>query len=123
MDWKKYEPQFTKAEFDCKHTGLNGMKPEFMDKLHALRMAYGKPMKINSGYRHWSHPVEAKKGHKNGEHTQGMCADIQCTTSQARYELLLLAFQMGFPRIGFHQGFLHLGTSPNLPQNVFWEYS
>ena len=122
-DWSKYEPEFAAHEFDCKHTGRNEMQAEFMDKLHELRKRHGKGMIITSGYRHWTHPVEAKKGHKNGEHTKGMCADIACTTSQQRYELLKLAFEMGFPRIGFHKSFLHLGLGGDgLPNNVAWDY-
>lgn len=123
-DWSKYAPQFSEHEFNCKHTGRNEMQVEFMDKLHELRLAYGKAMIVTSGYRHWSHPVEAKKGHKNGEHTKGMCADIACRSSGERYELLELAFKLGFPRIGFHSGFLHLGLGGDgLPSRVFWDYS
>ena len=44
-------PNFSKAEFDCKHTGKNEMKHSFMSKLQALRTAYGKPMIISSGLR------------------------------------------------------------------------
>jgi len=44
MDWSKYAPYFKKEEFTCKHTGENEMKPEFMDKLLAIRKRYGKPM-------------------------------------------------------------------------------
>lgn len=123
-DWSKYEPQFAEHEFNCKHTGRNEMQVEFMDKLHALRLEYGKGMIINSGYRHWTHPVEARKGHKNGEHTTGMCADVACRDSRERFELIGLAYKHGFTRIGFHKGFLHLGLGGgNLPQNVFWAYA
>jgi zinc D-Ala-D-Ala carboxypeptidase len=122
MNWNNY-PNFTKEEFDCKHTGLNEMKPEFVHKLQQLRTLYGKPIKINSGYRHPTHPIEFRKGHANGEHTLGTCADISVTNSADRYRLINLALELGFTRIGFHNNFLHLGIGGgNLPQNVFWNY-
>lgn len=122
IDWSMY-PNFSASEFDCKHTGRNEMKTEFMDRLQALRTAYGKPMKITSGYRHPSHPVEARKGHSNGEHTRGMCADIACASGSERYELVYLALSHGFHRIGIAKTFLHLGLGgPGLPSNVIWEY-
>jgi uncharacterized protein YcbK (DUF882 family) len=121
-DWGKYAPEFADHEFNCKSTGRNEMQVEFMDKLHELRKRYGKGMIITSGYRHWTHPVEARKGHKNGEHTKGMCADIACTNSQDRFQLVKLALEMGFTRIGFHKTFLHLGMSADMPQNVLWDY-
>ena len=32
--WEEY-PNFTYAEFNCKHTGENNMQHEFMEKLQA----------------------------------------------------------------------------------------
>ena len=58
IDWSLYK-NFSKAEFDCTHCGANQMTPAFMAKLQALRMAYGKPMRITSGFRCAQHPVEA----------------------------------------------------------------
>ena len=122
MMWNDY-PNFKKEEFSCKHTGLNEMKPEFMQKLQQLRTAYGKALHINSGYRHPTHPVEAVKGHSRGEHTKGLCCDVRVTSSQDRFKLLKLAFELGFTRIGFHKGFIHLGIGDDtLPNNVFWDY-
>jgi len=121
--WGTY-PNFSKSEFDCRHTGENEMKHEFMQMLQTLRTRYGRPMRVNSGYRSPRHPVEARKGHANGEHTQGLCADIAVSTSQERFEILRLAFELGFTRIGFHAGFLHLGIgNERLPNRVFWNYS
>lgn len=60
INWADY-PNFTKSEFNCRHTGKNEMKPEFMKKIQDLRLAYGKPMIITSGYRDPTHPIEAKK--------------------------------------------------------------
>lgn len=123
INWADY-PNFTKSEFNCRYTGKNEMKPEFMKKLQELRIAYGKPMTITSGYRDITHPVEAKKGHTTGEHTLGTCADIQCMSGLDRYRIVQLALQLGFPRIGIAKTFIHIGIGgQNLPSPVIWEYS
>jgi uncharacterized protein YcbK (DUF882 family) len=123
MNWADY-PYFTKAEFDCKHTGKNEMQPEFMAKLQLLREKYGKPIIITSGYRHWTHPVEARKGHTTGEHTRGTCCDIACTSGADRYQIVQLALQLSFPRIGIAKNFIHLGIGgAGLPSPTIWDYS
>lgn len=120
--WDKY-PNFTKAEFDCKHTGENNMQHEFMEKLQAIRTEYGKSMKVTSGFRSVKHPIEAKKSHSNGEHTQGYCADISCDNGADRFKLVQLALRHGISRIGIAKTFLHLGIGgKGLPNNVIWEY-
>ena len=120
--WGEY-PNFDKAEFDCKHTGGNEMKHEFMQVLQAVRAELGRPMSITSGYRHWTHPVEAKKGKTTGEHTMGTCADVACIDGRHRYELVTLALKHGITRIGIAKTFVHLGIgSGHLPIRVIWEY-
>lgn len=120
--WELY-PNFTKAEFDCKHTGENNMQHEFMEKLQKIRVAYGKSMRVTSGFRSKKHPIEARKTHSNGEHTQGMCADIYCDNGADRYRLISLALDNGITRIGIAKNFLHLGIGgKGLPNNVVWEY-
>lgn len=120
--WHLY-PNFAKSEFDCKHTGRNEMKHEFMQILQAIRTEYGKPMTPTSGYRHPSHPVEARKLRSDGEHTRGVCADIACTSSAERFRLVELALKHGITRIGVAETFLHFGLGgPGLPSRVMWDY-
>lgn len=120
--WDKY-PNFKKAEFDCKATGENNMQHEFMEKLQAIRREYGKPMQITSGFRSVKHPVEARKSHSNGEHTQGFCADVACDNGADRFRLISLSLKHGITRIGVAKDFLHLGIGgAGLPNNVIWEY-
>lgn len=120
--WNTY-PNFAKHEFDCKHTGQNEMQHEFMVILQAIRSEYGKPMRVTSGYRHPTHPIEARKLHSEGEHTSGRCADVACATSQDRFRLLELAYKHGITRIGIAATFLHLGIgSGRLPNYVAWDY-
>lgn len=125
--WDLYE-NFSKEEFDCKHTGKNEMKHSFMLKLQQLRTAYGKPMKVTSGYRDYSHPVEANKERKNGAHPTGQAADIAVDRQNA-YEVLRLALDLGFTGIGFKQHgsgrFIHLDTiegSSEQPRPTIWSY-
>lgn len=120
--WGEY-PNFKASEFNCRHTGKNEMKHEFMVVLQAIRNEYGRGMSPTSGYRHPTHPVEARKQRSDGEHTRGMCADIACTNSQDRYDLVRLALKHGINRIGIAKTFIHLGLGgPGLPPNVIWEY-
>ena len=120
--WELY-PNFPKEEFDCKHTGENNMQHEFMEKLQRIRNVYGKSMKITSGFRSVKHPIEARKTHSNGEHTQGMCADVYCDNGADRFKLIQLALANGITRIGIAKNFLHLGIGgKGLPCYVIWEY-
>lgn len=120
--WGIYK-NFPKSDFDCKHTGKNEMQHEFMMRLQRMRDEFARPMIITSGYRHPTHPVEARKTHSNGEHTQGMCCDVKCLDSGTRFTLISLALKHGFTRIGVAKTFLHLGLGgKNLPNNVIWDY-
>lgn len=119
---RKLYPNFPKHELDCKHTGLNEMKHEFMVVLQAIRNEYG-PMVITSGFRHSTHPIEARKM-KPGEHTMGMCVDVRCNNGADRYRLITIALKHGITRIGIAKTFVHLGLGgPGLPNNVIWDYS
>lgn len=125
--WEEYK-NFSKEEFDCKHSGKNEMKHEFMKKLQNLREFYGKSMRITSGYRDITHPIEARKKGKSGAHTTGMAADIAVERQDA-YDLLSLAFQIGFTGIGIQQKgggrFIHLDcieSNSSQPRPTIWSY-
>lgn len=109
-DWSKYK-NFTKSEFDCKDTGENQMQEEFMSKLQELRNMYGKPITITSGFRSLKHHKEIKKS-VGGMHTKGLACDIGCHSDEA-YNIIKLAFKLGFTGIGISQKdglprFIHL---------------
>lgn len=121
MDWTKY-PNFTKSEFDCKQTGENRMSVEFMDKLQALRIKFGKPMVITSGYRSPRHSIEAAKS-QPGTHAQGIACDVGVQGMDA-YLLIELAMDLGFTGIGVSQKaggarFVHLDIAPRI---AIWSY-
>lgn len=119
-------PNFTRAEFACKHTGKCLMQPGFMDRLQRLRTAYGKPMIITSGYRDRTHPVERAKA-VPGVHTLGCAADVGVRGADA-LALIWLAIAMGFTGIGVQQKgaarFVHLDDAPNgqFPRPTIWSY-
>ncbi len=95
-----------------------------MNKLQALRSAYGKPMTITSGYRCSKHPIEAKKA-KPGAHASGCACDIAVVGADA-HRLLKLAFQMAFTGIGVQQKgngrFIHLDTLEGGLRPSVWSY-
>lgn len=125
-DWGAY-PNFSKREFDCSHTGENGMQAEFMALLQRLRVAYGKPMVVSSGYRSPRHPIEARKA-VPGAHASGYACDIAVQGGDA-YEVLRIALSLGFTGIGVQQKgggrFIHLDTQPasaRVPRPTVWSY-
>lgn len=127
MNWDKYAPYFTEAEFKCKHTGLCLMNEQFMDKLLQLRIEYARPITISSGYRDRSHPIEAVKS-TSGAHTTGNACDIAIQGSDA-LQILRLAMALGFTGIGIQQKgnsrFIHLDdllNSKNFLRPTIWSY-
>lgn len=125
MDWNRW-PNFSPEEFRCKHTGKLHMHAGFMDRLQKLRTAYGKPMRITSGYRAPEHPIEAAKA-KPGAHSTGRACDIGVQGADA-VELLRIALQFGFTGIGVQQRgnarFIHLDDLPDgeFPRPAIWSY-
>jgi len=123
MDWSRYN-NFKEVEFRCSHCNASGMKPEFMERLQILREAYGKPMRITSGYRCPKHPIEARKA-TLGAHASGLAADIAVVGADA-HQLLRLAFAQGFTGIGVQQKgegrFIHLDTMTGPIRPNVWSY-
>lgn len=124
VNWEKYQ-NFTKAEFDCKHTGKNEMQPEFLDLLQKLRNLYGQPMIITSGYRDPTHPVEARKA-LPGTHTYGIACDVACRGPDA-FRLVELALSVGFTGVGVNQKgssrFIHLDIAGHpFFRPTIWSY-
>ena len=120
-DWSAYK-HFTRGEFACKcGCGRADMQPLFLGRLQALRMIWGKPMSITSGYRCPDHPVEKAKANP-GTHAQGIAADIGISGADA-VTLLRLALDANFTGIGVQQKgsgrFLHLDIREH---PAIWSY-
>ena len=124
-------PHFSETELTC-HCGCNRqeMVPVFMEKLETLRVAYGKPLPINSGFRCPMHNAQASQTGLSGPHTTGKAVDIQISGEDV-YHLLGLAIKLGFTGIGLSQRgahssrFLHLDSiepGPGRPRPFVWTY-
>lgn len=121
-------PNFTHGEMACRHTGECDIDPDFVDLLQALRESVGHPLRITSGYRHPTHPVEARKD-RPGAHTYGKAADISCIGKTA-HEIARLAFSYGCTGIGVSQvgdnRFLHIDTlqpdETHIVRPALWSY-
>lgn len=122
-DWGRY-PNFRREEFGCKcGCGQAAMQTDFMARLQTLRMVYGKPMLITSGYRCANHPAESVKAQPGtGTHSQGIAADIGVSGADA-VTLLRLALEGNFTGIGVqqkgHGRFLHLDVRAT---PALWSY-
>lgn len=99
-DWRwKY---FSIDELKCKHCGALIVVPEFLDRLEKLREAYGKPLKVSSGYRCSQHNNAVSKTGLTGPHTTGRAVDLLAFGKDA-IELVRLATSLGFTGIGISQ--------------------
>jgi len=92
------------------------MGPAFMEKLQALRDAYGKPMRIASAARCPDHN-KAVGGSVVSRHIADIdkdsdAADIRCIDSGERFALVKLAIDLGFKGIGIDKTFVHIDTRP-----------
>lgn len=70
-------PHFKIAELVCKHCGEGAgfIAPALMAALERVRVRYGKPMRVTSGYRCAYHNAEIG-GAKYSAHKEGKAADI-----------------------------------------------
>jgi len=111
---------FRLEEFDCTHTGLNEMDPDFLERLDFLREECGFPFRISSGYRHETHPNERRKS-EPGTHNKGIAADILVKDGFERMNVVHNALKMGFGGIGVAKTFVHVDARKTTP--VMWTYS
>jgi uncharacterized protein YcbK (DUF882 family) len=101
---------FSEKELRCKcGCGDNLTKPELLEALERLRAAYGKPLKVNSGYRCRTYNDVIVKGHPNSAHKKGLAVDIAVANSVDRYRLLWHVMRLNeFQGVGVAEGFIHL---------------
>lgn len=114
---------FTLSEFDCptlKGSGIN-MDATLLQMLDELRFRYGKPIRITSGYRTKEHN-EAVGGVPDSSHLRGLAVDIAATSSRERHNLLRLAIEVGFNRIGIAKTFIHVDIDSDKPEKCVWTY-
>lgn len=128
--WPTDWPNFSWNEMKCSHTGICDLGEDMMCSLQDLRDTYGKPLKVTSGYRHPTHPVETRKA-LPGSHTTGKAVDLAVSRREA-HEVLRLALWGGWTGIGIKQHgegrFLHLdilepGEVGHITRPALWSYS
>lgn len=78
--------------------------------LQPLRDAWGKPLRINSGYR-CPELNSLVGGHPESKHTKGQAADIACDNP---YELACLVKKLNLPfnKMGLYKNFVHISYLP-----------
>lgn len=122
MNYFKYH------EFDSPDVDGSGqmMDKNFLMMLEAAREIYGQPMRITSGFRTENYNEELKKrGYKaspNSSHLKGLAADIECTNSTDRYNLVDSLLKAGFNRIGIADSFIHVDNDLSKAPFVIWIY-
>lgn len=112
-------PNFSYKELACQHTGTINLSEDFLIALQELRDAYGKPMKITSGYRSPSHPIEAKKS-SPGYHSKSTGAIDVAVSGEDAVQLLTVALNLGWTGIGINvPSFIHLDRRS---KPTIWKY-
>ena len=114
---------FKLKEFDSPDKPGSGsnMNEELLHMLDAARKIYGRSMRITSGFRTESHN-EKVGGVKSSSHLKGLAADIACSESRYRFEMIKALLEVGFKRIGVANSFIHVDTDKDKSQNIIWTY-
>lgn len=112
---------FTNEELRCKcGCGVNGVKPEALLLLNALRILVQRPLVLSSAYRCYNHPEELKKQARTGQHPQGHAFDIRHYGDQDFIDQIKRhAENLGFNGIGISRSFIHIDLRPNRAR---WTY-
>ena len=98
---------FSVKELSCPCCGKANMDTQFVEALDRLREAYGKPLKLSSGYRCPDHN-KAVGGALSSQHMKGNAVDIPCSDKGERYQLVKLALLQGFTGIECSPVHVHL---------------
>lgn len=106
-------PHFSMKEFRCQcHFNTcseQKIAQELLDKLEQVRIAYGKPIKVTSGFRCHEHQLALAAGGKEtatgiSQHELGRAADL----SGKDMELLDKECSTMFPAVGRANTFIHV---------------
>ena len=112
---------FRDQEFECPCCRQRLISQALVSKLDSARAAYGKPIRITSGYRCFLHNLDVG-GIATSSHRRGLAVDIEIGSSTERFELIRILIAVGFIRIGIGEGFIHVDIDPHKTQNVMWTY-
>lgn len=114
---------FKLEEFDSPDEKGSGskMSEELLSMLDVARKKFGKPIKINSGYRTITHNKKVG-GKPSSSHLKGLAVDISCTNSVDRFKLESILREVGFNRLGVASTFIHVDIDKNKSSHVMWVY-
>ena len=114
---------FEYEEFDSPDVQGSGqlMDPKLLEMIDEVREIYGKPIRINSGYRTEAHNRKVG-GVDSSSHIKGLAIDVSCTKSDDRFKMLTALIEVGFNRIGIAGSFIHVDIDKDKSQNVIWTY-
>ena len=100
---------FKLEEFDSPDQPGSGkhMKKEFLQLLDKSRALAGIPFVVTSGFRtrDWNERVGGRVG---SSHLAVCAADLSCTSSGARSQIVQALIKVGFNRIGIGKNFIHV---------------
>lgn len=97
--------------------------PLLLSKLELARAYYGQPMRVTSGARCPTQNA-AVGGKPDSTHLTATGADIACSSSRDRWQMLAAFGMAGFRRLGIGKGFVHVDVAadPAHPLDVVWTY-
>lgn len=127
----KLTAHFTSKELGCRcGCGKCKMHPDLLTALESLRIDYGSPIVVTSGYRCPAHNKAVGSTRPAGVHTYGLAVDIAVGGKEA-FNIVALARGHGFTRLGIKQHgpsrYLHLDianshNSTGFPSPAIWSY-
>jgi uncharacterized protein YcbK (DUF882 family) len=120
---------FTPAELACKADGSLRFDEGFLTLLESIRILFGRPMIVTSGYRSPAYNAKVSTTGENGPHTMGRAVDI-AVSGQDAAELARIALSHGgITGLGVKQHgtgrFLHLDNltpAAGFPRPRIWSY-
>lgn len=123
MDYQKgsrtqLSANFHSSEFDCKGGSCcqtTKISKQLVTYLQHIRNHFGKPVRINSGYRCAKHNSTIG-GSKSSKHMLGQAADIVVSGVEPK-EVAKFAESIGIKGIGLYDNFVHIDTRTT---KFFW---
>ena len=105
---------FNIIEFDSPDKPGSGSKMDrdFLIILDKIRADFGKPLKVNSGFRTKKHNAIVG-GRVGSSHLKGLAVDLHCNNSGDRTLLLKAIYKNGIKRVGVAKTFMHIDTDTN----------
>ena len=105
---------FSLDEFDSPDEVGSGAKMSrgFLLTLDKIRADYGKPLRVNSGYRSVKHNALVG-GRVGSSHLKGVAVDFHCNNSADRTLLLAAIYKAGIVRVGIAKTFIHIDIDNN----------